>query len=895
MSKFKSFASQGSFRDYLLQAPDETAKIKEETAFKIKSKKEEMNWRQENNRIYLQAQRLVNSLEENNRETNFRLETENRQAFKDQLNEEYKLQVQADQQRASVEQRNLQNLSDFSKTAMQLGTQINDKITENQTKANASRAYAAGADYRTVVAIQGLTNNLTKAEFAQQDFIRDKLAEGGNVDAYFALYQARNTRGFINNVAVAQNSAYAFQDAARLHLAEYLKTNNSASIEEQRLAFRVFRDEYVSSFTDGNGRPLNPELLNSTVFPIIRQFETQILGEFDRQDTKAKEQERFGDVGRALNVLFANKGAVGVRDDFHTVDPSAQKRTDLAKWMRNRASDFGPNGLSSAQIYDIINGQYDGPNRDKDGNPIRVSMMEQFAGTDFANQLSEIYNNRRRAEISQHTLNEKEAELSTETEIQQFIDAAVVDGDGVFDLQELASAEKLEAKGPIGFKSKALEYARSNWTVKGRQALELDAKFQKKADAGTLTVADLTDAQGNYNVYKKFLPIAEGQDKWRQGSEFTPNMDAIDRMVANDPAGKIKAAPISGASNWTVKVKQNQMRQEYLKQLKMLNGDHKGAFAVVTGLIQAEQSVQGAIDNNGYYASVVKGNEDTLAKSKITLAERGKLAEQVASPEFGKDATKDANLFGPVAVYNSYDAMKLGKAPSPEIELGAQIRGVSKLEFMNYLAQGAGLQPITVAEQVQNLVENIKPTTRRLYNSNRTNERTERANYSNPNISRGNLPVRSSLAGVAPTGTNTGYQITDPRDGDSGVDFVIQNGQRGAPYYFPLSGKVLKVVNNMNEEYRLEEGDTRRSFGNLVEVQVKIPQLNNRVVDILIAHFDAVNDLKPGDTIPSNTLLGTQGRTGSTTGAHISFDCYVPGTNMPDAVCRDWFRNNHIK
>jgi hypothetical protein len=128
MSKFKSFASQGSFRDYLLQAPDETAKIKEETAFQIKSKKEEMNWRQENNRIYLQAQRLVNNLEANNRETNIRLETENRQAFKDQLNEEYKLQVQADQQRASVEQRNLQNLSEFSQTAMKLGRLLRTKL-----------------------------------------------------------------------------------------------------------------------------------------------------------------------------------------------------------------------------------------------------------------------------------------------------------------------------------------------------------------------------------------------------------------------------------------------------------------------------------------------------------------------------------------------------------------------------------------------------------------------------------------------------------------------------------------------------------------------------------------------------------------------------------------------
>ena len=331
MSKFKSFASQGSFRDYLLQAPDETAKVKEETAFTVSRMREAADWEAENRRLYLQSQKLGHGLEEQNREQNIRLETENRLAFKNQLTEEYKLQVEADQQRLAVQQRNLQNISEFSKTALQLGTQINNQITENQTKANAARAYAAGADYKTVVAIQSLTDNLTKAEFAQQDFIRKIIAEGGDVDKYFDLYRARNTRGFINNIAVAQNSAYAFNGAAQTHLAEYRKINPSASIDQQRIAYKAFRDEYVSSFTDANGRSLNPELLNSTVFPIIRRFENQIFGEFDREDKKYQEQERFGDVAHAFNVELENNGPTGVLNKFHSTAPSAQKRVDFVK------------------------------------------------------------------------------------------------------------------------------------------------------------------------------------------------------------------------------------------------------------------------------------------------------------------------------------------------------------------------------------------------------------------------------------------------------------------------------------------------------------------------------------------------------------------------------------
>ena len=116
------------------------------------------------------------------------------------------------------------------------------------------------------------------------------------------------------------------------------------------------------------------------------------------------------------------------------------------------------------------------------------------------------------------------------------------------------------------------------------------------------------------------------------------------------------------------------------------------------------------------------------------------------------------------------------------------------------------------------------------------------------------------MQGIAATGENTGYQVTAPRDGASGVDFVIENGRRGAPYYFPVGGKVIKVVNDMNVEYRLDEDpNAPRDFGNYVEVQITIPELGNRVADVLIAHFDQVNDLKPGDVIPANTLLGTRG------------------------------------
>jgi len=757
MSKFKSFASQGSFRDYQLENPDESSKILQQKVEVVRGKEKAEQFRQGSASLYLQAQKLVQGLEEQNRKINFDLETENRQQFKDQLTEEYNIQTQAAAQRAKVQQKTFQDLSQFSQTAFKLAGEINNKITENQTKANIDRAYRAGADYKTVVAIQGLSDGLTKAELAQQDFIRDRLAQGGNIDAYFALYESRNTRGFINNLAVAQNTARGYAGAHSKYIEEYALQNPDATADQLEVASRTFTSEFIANnLKTADGKSLNPELLNSHVYPIIRQAETRILGGYDQLRSKERVEKVSNDGIQVLNTIWDSGGGVEYIHAYHTLNPSEQKRKILAKWTIGRLQ---AGTLTPEEANAILDNKYEGPNGKL------ISWREQFPASAEVGAINEAIRKTRTAANNEYRAIEIARENATEDKIKQYIDKSVIDGDGVFSPEERAVAEELQKEGPIGFKSKALEFAVSNWTVSGRQALELDARFQKKADAGTLTVADLTDAQGNYNVYKKFLPIAEGQDKWRQGSQFKPNMDAIDRMVANDPAGKIKAAPISGASNWTVKVKQGEMRQEYLKQLTLFNGDHNKAFAVVAGMVEAEQSVQGAINNDGHYASVVKDTKDTLAGAKIKLAEREKLVEQIAAAEFGKDATRDANLFGPVVVYNSYDDMKLGKAPSPEIELGAQIRGVSKLEFMNYLAQGAGLPPITVSEQVQNLVENIIPTTRRLYNTYRTNERTERANYTNNN-SLSTAPTRGAFNVVQ-------YVSNDPRFKDRAFGPIV--------------------------------------------------------------------------------------------------------------------------
>lgn len=125
-----------------------------------------------------------------------------------------------------------------------------------------------------------------------------------------------------------------------------------------------------------------------------------------------------------------------------------------------------------------------------------------------------------------------------------------------------------------------------------------------------------------------------------------------------------------------------------------------------------------------------------------------------------------------------------------------------------------------------------------------------------------------------------GVQITSPVDtsGEPGFDFVIPGG-RGAEFKVPFKAKVLKVVSDPWET-NLEKGPGRRGYGNYVDVRGVDPR-TGKAFDVRLAHFDKLNpNLKPGAVIDPGTFIGTQGRSGSTTGAHVSADFYEPDKNV---------------
>ena len=225
-------------------------------------------------------------------------------------------------------------------------------------------------------------------------------------------------------------------------------------------------------------------------------------------------------------------------------------------------------------------------------------------------------------------------------------------------------------------------------------------------------------------------------------------------------------------------------------------------------------------------------------------------------------------------------------------------QGQSELadEYRSQALAAAGQPLITAGDPVQTIQKIIQTKIQeREYNK----QAQALENKLNQETGVPQTPLREQQTLVpSPGSTIKGVQITSPVDttGEPGFDFVIPGG-RGAQFKVPFKAQVLKVVNDPWET-NLEKGPGRRGYGNYVDVR-GIDPATGKSFDVRLAHFDKLNPvLQPGAVIDPGTFIGTQGRSGSTTGAHVSADFYEPGKNVASAdilKIRDQIRDRLAK
>lgn len=710
MSKFKSFAQQGSFRDYQIQAPDQTGKIKEETARTIRGKERAQASLERQNSLYLQAQKLAQGVEENQREQNFKLETENRKAFLDALRRDNEIQTQNDKAAAAQTANTFKQLSAFSRSAFELYGQIQENEAKRNQQENAKLAYAAGADYKTVVAIQALGDNLTKSEFQQTDFIRQKLAEGGNVDALFALYERRASKSFINNIAVAQNTAHAYHTAAILEQERFDQENPNASVEERTANLKAFESQYAASFVTEDGRGLNANMLNTYVFPIMRRSQTSFLSNFDKERLVEQKAIAKQDSFKALNHAWSTGKSSGVVK-WLTDSPSAEKFELYAEWVTNKSSDFSQDGLSAQDIESLRDFQYQGPNYAQTGK--LTSYGTSRSGLADNLKFNQALNNRKRAEVQAYRTGQTERENFAEAGAINIYNEVAADG-GISneDLMRLEESDK--ASGLPGFESKATALARKELDSVRFEAAYTEL-FDDKLNKGTLTLQDLDQKGVSFTLKKKYAPLIEQQNLLMNDQTYKDGVTAIGNAITEHPM--VAKGRIGNKDHYSTILFKAEQLQQFKKDV--LNGvPISEAVSGRLGIISGIQSTTGAITPTGHYTKTVQSQAKGAVNYQEALQKDRDFIESSQTPDFRKDPTAAVNAYGENDFYADYYPMQRGEVTS-QLRRRAAIMGVSPLAAINFLAGGLGQPAVAMDAQVQAIADKITPITGRLINTYR--------------------------------------------------------------------------------------------------------------------------------------------------------------------------------
>lgn len=720
MSKFKSFAQQGSFRDYQIQAPDQTGKIKEETARTIRGKERAQASLERQNNLYLQAQKLAQGVEENQREQNFKLETENRKAFLDALRQDQQIAAQNDKIRAAQSAETFKQLSAFSKSAFELYGQYQEIDLKRNQQENARLAYAAGADYKTVIGIQALGDNLTKSEFAQTEFMRQKLAEGGNVDALFALYERRASKAFINNIAVAQNTAHGYGIAAQQEMLRFEKENPGATIEEKRQNSKAFETEYFANITGEDGRGLNANMLATYVAPTMRRIQTGFDSQFNKQQRAEQESIVKQNFLKGLDHAW-NTGKSAAVYKYLTEKGIANKANFemYAEWRTNKSLDFGPTGLDSKDMESLDTFVF----QDANGNDTTY-LKSRGMLSDGAKSI-QAYNTRIREEKQLYRDAEDRRKLEADSASIEFQNS-VIEDNRVTDDEVAESVARDAATGIPGYESPGTRELKKQKDSVRFEAF-FRAEFTKKVNNGTLTFEDLNQAGVSHKLRQEFLPALEKQNLITQSQEYKDGVEAIKGVITGHRS-VVAGRGTGNRDHWTTNQLVNQEIQEFKKQAILL-GDPSQLSTLSSGrmqIIQSKQETPGYIDKNGHYTSLIAETKEQAEDYRAMQFEDGKFIEGRLKSNFSDPAVA-VNVYGQNNFYEDYYPMQRGQITSRLRRRAAQM-GMSPLAAINFLAGGVGQPAVAEDAAIQALMEKVAPLNR-LLNVYRTEARYDRAMY----------------------------------------------------------------------------------------------------------------------------------------------------------------------
>ena len=329
--KYRTYSRTGAFSDFQIRVPDQTEKFDRQTKQNIKGKEAAQRFLEGNRDIYLSAQRLVNQVEDENRQTNFDLQTKERQAYRDALERDYKIGIDNLERENKANLTNLKNIQSFSATA----TQVIGQYLEEEEKKKVAAAHdvilRSGITYPQLLAFQKLNDNLDRSEFAAQDSIQQMFGPDADttlIDAMFTVYQNRHTKRWQEHKQLLFNTLNKYPEFLEQKLAEIREKEGAEPTNFDAALSQIQRE-----FVELNFLGAKPEVLSGAGVYAELQIDWKRRGTL-LQNRRNVQAQSFADRIRAFSNAFSQENVAGLIK-HNSTNPSYTKRMDLVIWLNN--------------------------------------------------------------------------------------------------------------------------------------------------------------------------------------------------------------------------------------------------------------------------------------------------------------------------------------------------------------------------------------------------------------------------------------------------------------------------------------------------------------------------------------------------------------------------------
>ena len=736
MTQYKSYAKEGSFSQFQIAVPDQTKKIRRQTDKTLANLNKAEQFRRESAAIYLEAQKFAQGQEELNRETNFKLQNLERDSYRKALQRDYDARISNLQGEQQAQDRQFQQISAFSKTAVEVFGRIQEEREKQKRLAAMDVLARTGTTYNDMLAFQKLDDKLTREEFAAQDAVQKVIGPNGNadlVDGFYEVYRNRNTKRWIEHKQLLQNTTNKYPEFVNQIVFE---AQQQGPIEDIDALLSSARRRFMEvNFVEGRVRP--EVLQGAGVFTALAStnnaFKNQLLQE---KRTGQAAQLKSDRMATFADVRF-KEGPVGLLR-ANSENPSFEKRTHFADFVVADLTNPSQNGLTAESAEKMINMPGGGPNGQ--------SFAQAFDGTPELNRIYAAIDARRKLDAQAVVAEEQRLSNERNAFIVDRVNQLGLDEDG-FSLSDAQQVEREFGNQYPLQTSPILERLRG-LTNEGKMADQTRRYQDMMASRGLFTMEMAQNGVYlNGTDQQNAINLAKAQEQLRKDPTTERHLTEIEDKVL-EPR-QVQVAYSAKTNTFNIQRAQDSFKAAYRERLQRYSVTMSLGDAQQKALDQTLAEIQKAQTNlefgrykgfdrevPEYDANIDKQVEQKLLKIDRIIGQQGPLNYQALAAEM--DAEQITQYVNTALTPGSrvpeivrYVGEKTGQTPFQVLgQLAPHIGGGLELKIDN-LSKG----------QIRQLAGWNPPEFKHIANKYRSPQRTGRSNVARQ-MSGDTAPVR---------------------------------------------------------------------------------------------------------------------------------------------------------